>query len=209
LYVVLFFSVIFPSDENSDETSPNLTKNDFELVQKIGVFSNCEEDLNFCENIESYPVDYLKNVLRGNDIYRELFETKDLEDDVTNRIGDEDSFICRSVVKDIFPKIGRNTKNKWRYIVNQEEFVQTVRIEVCRNEGKPCDLIGELPNGYTTTCKQKYIYTRLLSLTINGFPNPDIFPLPSACACSYKKNFDFLARMGSPVSPIRSKRRTV
>ncbi|XP_074029040.1 uncharacterized protein isoform X2 [Leptinotarsa decemlineata] len=70
---------------------------------------------------------------------------------------------------------------------------------------KPCDILVDLPAGYTTSCKQKYIYRRLLALDGSGSVYPDSFQIPTACCCSYTRNTEFLARFGAAVTPVRKK----
>ncbi|KAJ8931656.1 hypothetical protein NQ314_015413, partial [Rhamnusium bicolor] len=67
----------------------------------------------------------------------------------------------------------------------------------------PCDIIGEVPEFFITSCKQKFVYSRLLSLSDLGSPSPDTFQLPSACCCAYKKNSKFLQNYGTPFTPTR------
>lgn len=74
------------------------------------------------------------------------------------------------------------------------------------SHGGACDLIGELPDGYETSCKQKYIYRRLLSVGDEGDPVVDSFEIPSACCCAYKRNLDFLARFGARITPVKKKK---
>lgn len=66
---------------------------------------------------------------------------------------------------------------------------------------RACELFGDLPNGYVTYCKQKYIYRRLISVDVDGVPKVDTFPIPSACCCAYRRNFDFLKRIGKLMTP--------
>lgn len=33
----------------------------------------------------------------------------------------DEKFVCKSVTKKIFPKVGRNKNNEWKFIINQEE----------------------------------------------------------------------------------------
>lgn len=47
---------------------------------------------------------------------------------------------------------------------------------------------GHLP-GYTSSCKQKFIYKKLLAFTPEGKAMPDTFRLPSCCVCHVKSSF--------------------
>lgn len=67
--------------------------------------------------------------------------------------------------------------------------------------GEPCKKLNELPEGYVTYCKQKYIYRKLISLEENGIPSVDTFRIPSACSCAYKRNIEFIQRFGKAITP--------
>lgn len=190
--------IIFP---DSYETA------DFSPVPRISGTPPCADGLTFCENFEGYPYRQVKELLKENPTYKELFGEDEAPKTITNRLGDDkEEFVCGSIERTIYPRIGKNKNNKWKYIINQGEedgFVQGVRIETCRREGSPCNVIGDIPNGYRTFCKQKYIYRRMLSLNENGVQVPDTFLIPSACCCAYKSYVDFLAR-SLPVTPVPS-----
>jgi hypothetical protein len=175
----------------------------FENVPKINGPPKCAKSNTFCEDFDSYPYHHVRDVLKRKRVRNDLFgkdEPPDEQYSITNRNGDFESFVCTSLSKTVFPRIGKNKNNKWKYIINQEEtegYIQGIRIEVCRKEGSACDLIGDGVNGYITSCKQKYMLRRLMSLSENGDPAPDTFQLPSACCCSYRKDLSFLSRFGS------------
>ncbi|CAG9824810.1 unnamed protein product [Phaedon cochleariae] len=139
----------------------------------------CASGATFCEHFDRYPSHQLKHILSRHSLGKELFGMDESPDEVAGRDGSGESFVCGSVDNTIFPKIGVNKNN---------------------NFGKPCDVIGELPEGYVTSCKQKYIYRRLLSLTDNGTPVQDTFKLPSACCCTYKRSFTFMTNFGRRMS---------
>ncbi|KAF7285465.1 spaetzle domain-containing protein [Rhynchophorus ferrugineus] len=190
--------IIFPDD-------PELVN----PVSRIDVFSKCSEDFPLCENAEAYPYNHLKTVLQQNLVYKDLFGADEVPE-VANRIGEEDDvFVCRSITRTIFPKMGQNKNNKWKFIINQGDedgFVQGVRIEICRNLDGECDFPGYLPEGYKTSCRQKYVYRRLLSVNNDGNPIPDTFKIPSACCCAYKQNLDFLSRFGKQFTPATKRK---
>ncbi len=58
-----------------------------------------------------------------------------------------------------------------------------------RRENEQCMFTeGHLP-GYLSTCKQKFIYKKLLAFTPEGKAMPDTFRLPSCCVCHVKSMF--------------------
>nr|XP_023017493.1 protein spaetzle-like [Leptinotarsa decemlineata] len=169
----------------------------------------CANGKTFCENVESYPYRHLKETLKKNPIYKDFFGKDEAPVEIANRVGgDQSRYFCASIVSTIYPQIGKNKNNKWKFIINQKEedgLVQGVLVETCRKPDKPCDILVDLPAGYTTSCKQKYIYRRLLALDGSGSVYPDSFQIPTACCCSYTRNTEFLARFGAAVTPVRKK----
>ncbi|XP_018564188.1 protein spaetzle-like [Anoplophora glabripennis] len=184
--------IIFP---DSSEWEP-------EPIRRIETTPNCAVSDTFCENVEFYPYQHVKTILQDLSTRSKFFFGVDEElSDLKNRVDPDEgeTFICASVQRLIFPKIARNNKNEWKYVINQDKddgFVQGIRVESCRHHGSPCDLL-EVPLGFKASCKQKYIYRRLLALNDEGNPVVDTFSLPSACCCSYKRDMDFLARLAS------------
>jgi len=76
-----------------------------------------------------------------------------------------------------------------------------------RRQGS-CTFSDSFPNGYMTSCQQKYIYRKLLALGEDGKPVSDSFRLPSCCSCVVTKSF-LTARMAGDMekSQTRSRRR--
>lgn len=54
---------------------------------------------------------------------------------------------------------------------------------IFRGEKLPCELSENFPNGYNSSCQQKYIYRKMLALGKNGSTVTDLFKLPSCCSC--------------------------
>ncbi|XP_018564202.1 protein spaetzle isoform X2 [Anoplophora glabripennis] len=203
-------SISFGGLSEQDIIFPDSFELIYEPIPRIDGAPKCADGSTFCENFDSYPYLHLKDILRTHKINKDFFFGEDeMPPELEKRIGaEEETFVCGAVDRIIFPKIGKNKNKEWKYIVNQgreEGYVQGIRAETCRHQNAPCDIIGELPEGYRTSCKQKYIYRRLMSLNENGTPVPDTFQLPSACCCSYKRE-GFLSRIGKvqSVSPVPS-----
>lgn len=109
-------------------------------LPKIDGPPKCADNLPFCENVETYPYHHLQQVLNTNNVYKDLFGVDEVPQ-LANRIGedgqmeDEEMFVCKSVTKTIYPKIGKNKDSKWKYIINQskdERYIQGVRVELCQ-----------------------------------------------------------------------------
>ncbi|KAF2882704.1 hypothetical protein ILUMI_23437 [Ignelater luminosus] len=202
-------------DENtnaSPETNQQIIFPDsYELLNKpIGRIEKtppCANGLSFCEDIDSYPYDHLRTVLQKKPAEKTFFGVDEAPETIANRFGgefDDQPFICGSRETTIFPKVAMNKNYKWKYIINQGEsdkYIQGIRIETCIKPESPCYLIGSAPAGYSTSCKQKFILRRLLSVSETGQPVADSFRIPSACCCSFKKDLDYLVNYGRNVSP--------
>lgn len=62
--------------------------------------------------------------------------------------------------------------------------VSNCKLLISFRENRPCDAIsGYVP--FTTICKQKYVYRRMLALSVEGSVTFDTFLFPSGCSCSY------------------------
>lgn len=104
---------------------------EYELLK----ISKCARNNTYCENLDYYPRNYIKHVikdLRGYDIFFESdYDKKD--DDLIERIQGSDRFVCAGITRTIFPQAGKNLKNEWKFIINQVEdgYIQGIRIEEC------------------------------------------------------------------------------
>ncbi|ODN06406.1 Protein spaetzle [Orchesella cincta] len=136
----------------------------------------------YCTEIDSYPRSFFNQILNKTlspDIFKNIFgETTD----------------NKTVEHTIYPKAAQNRKGKFMYIVNHDEYLQGIRVETCTKERDTCNMFdeqgleGHLP-GYTSICKQKYIYKKLLAFTPDGKAMPDTFRLPSCCVCHIRSKF--------------------
>ncbi|XP_034939059.1 protein spaetzle-like isoform X2 [Chelonus insularis] len=140
----------------------------------------------FCEQAQEYPKDYLKIALRMNPDLKYLASVDEPVErtEIDQRIdATTDDSLCLARENVVFPKSAENKQRQWRYIVNDDDFLQGVRIETCMSEGSGCRIIEGFAEGYRTYCKQKYIYRQLASITTDGSLSPDFFKFPSSCCC--------------------------
>ncbi|XP_046749124.1 protein spaetzle [Diprion similis] len=167
--------IVFPDDESS----PVLK------TFKPGPDPACRDET-FCEKTDSYPENYVSNLIkRQNDL--KYLAVVDMVDDIAERFNRDDSTaLCVTTERLIFPTAAQNKDNNWLFIVNQEGFRQGVRIETCRSPEGECSVIGGFATGYKTMCKQKYIYRQLAAISENGTAIRDLFKLPSSCCCHVK-----------------------
>ncbi|GJQ81636.1 spz [Trypoxylus dichotomus] len=183
--------IIFPHSEehrSEDNHLPPLAP-----FRKIPLCAR--NDQTFCENIDTYPYAKVQSFLQRDATPRDLFGVDEAPDEFVNRDSLEvERFMCETRQKLVFPKVGKTRDKTWKYIVNQnssEGYIQGVLVRLCSSANGPCDFADYLPLGYTTTCKQIYVYRRLLSLDKKGITYNDYFELPSGCCCSYKRDYNY------------------
>ncbi|XP_059469394.1 neurotrophin 1-like [Neocloeon triangulifer] len=166
---------------------------------------SCADGSTFCEEPDNYPKEYISNLLKQDKMVKGLFGQDDLSSIIlAQRIDSSDEQpLCPSQEHVAYPKTAQNKDDKWLYIINQEDFVQGIRVEKCINKETRCLLSENLPNGYVTTCKQKYIYRKLVSLNDEGRALTDSFKIPSCCACHYRMT-SIASRMGvqEKITPV-------
>lgn len=95
----------------------------------------CAKETTFCERIENYPTDEVDLILQeSSHQYKELFVTDITPNFISNRFDgeeEEEEPLCASRTKLIFPRAGLSVDNTWRFIVNQSNYTQGVRIDEC------------------------------------------------------------------------------
>lgn len=192
-YKLEHMEIIFPDSEENSKTNIN-------QHQVRGVYSCERSGKTLCENVHNYPYRTVHMLVKGNNTLDALFGVDASRDDFKRRDGiNEVKFFCESEDKLIFPKIGKTKNKNWHYIVNlgrsPEGYIQGIRTETCKYLNEPCELVNSIPIGYVTNCKQKYMYRKLLSLNKEGNIVYEYFEVPSACCCSYKRNYNLLFRI--------------
>ncbi|XP_017880108.2 protein spaetzle [Ceratina calcarata] len=137
----------------------------------------------FCENVTHYPTDMVQEAVKKHPHLRDYASIQtDGQVDV-DEVAPEEESLCIATEQIVYPKYGVTKNSEWKYIINHEEVQQSVHVEICREEGKPCRVIEGFAEGYYTKCKQKYIYRQLLSLTENGSITLEFFQFPASCCC--------------------------
>merc|ERR1712141_131364 len=179
---------------------------------------------NYCEETgsdSSYPTEAVLEALSGNneinpELFSQLFD-KNCKDLKTRFFDIDEEQLCSGIPKIIFPRQAKNLKDEWRYIVNIENYTQSVEIEECFNpdftiadsessnstnssvlfdneeivaEFGSCQYSGSPGNDpELTVCRQLFTSHKLLALSTEGQLVVDSFQLPSACACFYREDF--------------------
>ncbi|OAD60601.1 Protein spaetzle [Eufriesea mexicana] len=131
----------------------------------------------YCEEVESYPENAVNEAIQRNGRVSVVRINKNII--IMKLI----MFYINNVEQVIFPQSAENKNNEWKFIANQENFKQGIRIEKCSKESSSCSVIGGLAEGYKTSCKQKYVYRELASILTDGTVVPDTFRFPSSCCC--------------------------
>lgn len=128
-----FSPPVFSEHDRSDEVI--FPDEDVPLIPKLNAAPKCaKKSSTYCEILDTYPHRHVQEVLRnGVQEYTLFFGEDESEPEMVHRIGDVERFVCPSVAKVIFPQGAKNTKNEWRFIVNQmdESYVQGIRVEEC------------------------------------------------------------------------------
>lgn len=123
-------SVFNESDRSTEVVFPD---EDVQLIPRLDATPKCAKDTTYCEKLASYPHRFVKDFLRNAQGYDLFFGADDAEEDLVERHGNSERFVCASVSRVIYPQGAKNTKNEWKFIVNQvdEGYVQGIRVEEC------------------------------------------------------------------------------
>ncbi|XP_046749408.1 uncharacterized protein LOC124413091 [Diprion similis] len=141
----------------------------------------------FCEEVESYPQDIVRNIIRRNENLKIFAGVDDIQ--IGERINPSDGAetLCNSDVRVIFPKEGETDKGDRLFILQDASigFRQGVQIESCgRSEaGGACRIIDEAIPGYKTECAQKYVYRVMAALSKDMTEEQARVKMPSSCCC--------------------------
>ncbi|CAG9773000.1 unnamed protein product [Ceutorhynchus assimilis] len=116
---------------------------------------------------------------------------------IGNRLGitqddlEEGETLCRSRINlNYRPRKLKNNNNMHRIIVNDEEYQQFMRTEICSNEPSRCQSL-DFPRT-TTSCVQRYSTRRLVVFTNGTHDELDDFTIPSCCVCKVKQIDDIV-----------------
>ncbi|KAK3914915.1 Protein spaetzle [Frankliniella fusca] len=166
----------------------------------------CARGSTFCTDIDNYPENYLQSMLRSALVpYKEYFGKDEIPiGNISQRIdSNEGTPLCPYQEQVVYPKVAKNKEDKWRYIVNQDNYVQGVRVEYCSDDTKSCELADNFPYGYKTTCRQKYIFRKLVALHPEGNTQTDMFKLPSCCSCYFSITGSNVSSRRSNMTPVK------
>ncbi|XP_012542768.1 uncharacterized protein LOC105840398 [Monomorium pharaonis] len=182
----------------SDEWQARIGSDNYAIVPRCDYLKQT-----FCEDVPYYPQTYVKQMLAKNSSLLNYANEDVIA--LTPRFDNDEEPLCLSTERLIRPKTAVNIKDQWMYIVQSDNFLQTLRIEACTEEDAKCRMIDGFAEGYITTCKQKYIYRELSAISADGEPIRDFFRVPASCCCHVEfKAEDEMARIRSVLGGLPS-----
>ncbi|CAI6352701.1 unnamed protein product [Macrosiphum euphorbiae] len=184
-------SIVFPTS-----TGEKIKINTF--IPQQDEIEKCSLNESYCIKIDNYPREDLSNLFRTSKFvlnpYYDIDAMNEINDFETRISDDSLESYCESKTEVIFPEAGLTTKNEWRYIVqtpennNNDTFIkQGILVEKCIDTSVPCKFDDTLPLGFVSTCIQKYIIKRLISIEGSHHFYYDTFKMPSCCQCKYSR----------------------
>ncbi|XP_076046395.1 uncharacterized protein LOC143028340 isoform X2 [Oratosquilla oratoria] len=156
----------------------------------------------YCERDPEYPRAYIRALIGQRSNFLN-FLTDPLLRTVLNdpvpaanerpatRFGVLETPACKATETLIYPQRGKTLNKDWVFILNDESIQQAVRVEKCTRENSSCEFGNNLPQSVDATCRQKYIYKKLLVVDKTNDVVPESVLMPSCCVCYI--NYDGLA----------------
>ena len=182
-----------------------------EIFQTMKDGNLCGDGSTYCTRPSYYPGVAIARALKKNkkkELINVLFDEPKaqlrLRSGIFAKSADEtfdDEFenVCGSVRRTIAPKVGTNTNNQQRYLVQGDidlaEFsglVRTVQTVECLGSQLPGEResCGVLP-GRRTECRQEYTEHRMVALDMEkGELVVEAFNFPSCCSCMVHRGYD-------------------
>lgn len=145
--------------------------------------------MSFCEDVknEAYPIKYTETILAKIDTqtYQKYFNKTTSNETFTLRLLpiDKSAEQCDTIQSVIRPRLAKNDKHDWRFVINQPSFQQRVDVEICQNKNSKCKYKVAFPDGFVSACTQIYRKTQLLSLSVDGELISYDYEFPSHCEC--------------------------
>merc|ERR1711922_117873 len=130
------------------------------------------EGQSFCENPDQYPSQLiLKSLNKDPYKFKRLLKKSCIPqvNDIGLRFFSDETLetpLCQGIHKIIVPKAAMNTREEWKFIVNLENYTQTLDVEQCRNIRNSRSVNKEF-----------------------GELEEDEFEFPAACACFFRRDF--------------------
>jgi len=163
---------------------------------------SCDGD-DFCDRPSFYPSrEILQLVTNASAGLDNMFaHEKDTSEDAIEEnergrgiFGQADS-VCMMFHQHIRPKVAKNTKGKFMFLVNapdhddESRFVQIVQTGQCMGAGQGC--MGAWPGYQSTECRQQFLEHKLVAVDQNLQEIiVDSFRFPSCCTCHILSTYD-------------------
>jgi len=148
----------------------------------------CPDDQDFCEDPEDFPSVSTRyghfTITNGLN----LTSNQQSDDGLSLRSGGnhpEQTRACEVSRSKIFPRKARDLSGAFRFVLNSEEYVQSLDVEKCVGDGLPCVVDDDAPGSGSTYCRQQYSVYQLISLDENGQDVVNSYRMPSACICHH------------------------
>ncbi|XP_015372221.1 PREDICTED: protein spaetzle-like [Diuraphis noxia] len=188
---------------SSSTVFPSSIDKKFEInnfIPEQNAIEKCSLNESFCIKVDNYPREDLSNLFRTSKFSSNPYYDVDVINeinDIEKRTSDDllQSF-CQSRTAVIYPEAGLTFNNEWRYIIqnptnDNSSIKQGILVEKCVDTRVPCTFDSSLPLGYVSTCIQKYLYKRLITIGGKNEFYYDTFKMPSCCQCMYSANEDW------------------
>lgn len=108
-----------------------------------------------------------------SDLSTNLVDGGGVDSESLRRGGADGGYMCRADVRQARPQAARNTRGRWKYIVNVGgEHTQTMRLEKCDRPQGPCSYLND---NFRSRCLQLFNYHRLLAWEPQQGLHMDIF----------------------------------
>ena len=159
-------------------------------VKTSGLCGN--SSLLYCDTPSAYPVDAISRALRRQTTMLDMFDKEEeilKQNNIVKRSVRDYYDACPSTKDLIMPRVGTNTQNQQRYLVNgaiSREFgrlIQTVRVTTCDGDyGESCGAGAFI--GVETRCQQQFSQHKLVAYDVeSGELIVESFTFPSCCSC--------------------------
>lgn len=154
----------------------------------------------FNEDVPDYPEAEISELLKKTpeslkNFFNELDTPLDPNRNLSERIAYNDDYIgsereepiCRTVTRNVYPREAK-LDNTRVFVPNNDQFMQVISVDICQNPNEECNhLRGILPDGFSSTCTQKYAFKKLLYLEpTDERMDSGLFRYPSCCSCNIK-----------------------
>jgi hypothetical protein len=149
----------------------------------------------YCNNAPNYPNKLiLQTMAKTRRQFASMFDAPIIGFHISARanfdelVAEEDENVCGMFHEDITPRVAKNSKGNFKFVVNSPEnnqkYIQRVQTGQCYSPGDDCFSGGF---GVKTYCKQQYLEHKLLAMSDDMTEVVvDTFPFPSCCTCHVK-----------------------